>query len=464
MRFGAGRRWTLIAGPTAAAIAWVCLSRGGHEPPACWCAAVTVLCGVWWMFETIPLPATALIPFVVFPLTAILDHRRVAEAYGHTLILLMLGGSMLSVAMEKSGAHRQIALRIVRRLGRSRRRLILAFLVASAVLSMWVSNTATVLMLLPVALAVLDQDQDRTNFAAPLLLAVAYGAAVGGSGTPIGTPPNLIMIENYREATGIEIGFPEWIRMGLPAALVMLPVVWLWLSRGLARDTTAMPVPDPGPWQPDQKRVMLVFGLTALAWMTRTAPSGGWGEWLGLSSYVGDSTVALAATIVLFVLPSGQGNGARLLDWDTASRIPWGIFIIIGGGIAIGLAFRESNLDKAAGEALLPLFVLPVPVMILCLCLFATFFTEFATNTAVANMLMPVMAAVATTAKINPLLVMIPVTLGLNWSFMLPAATVTNAIIYGTGHVSIPRMIREGFVLNLIGAVLVSTVCYLVLS
>jgi sodium-dependent dicarboxylate transporter 2/3/5 len=244
----------------------------------------------------------------------------------------------------------------------------------------------------------------------------------------------------------------------------MLPVVWLWLSRGFSREKERLSVPDPGAWQTDQARVLIVFGLAAFAWMTRTAPFGGWSTWLQLSGHAGDSTVALAAVVALFTLPSGSNDGARLLDWETANRIPWGLFSIIGGGIAIGMAFRETDLSAATGRELLPLAVLPLPVMIFCLCLFATFFTEFATNTAVAGILMPVMAAVATSADVNPMLVMIPVTLGLNWSFMLPAATVTNAMVYGTGEVTIQRMMREGFVLNLIGAVLVSTVCYLTLS
>ena len=458
------KQWMLPAGPVLAAVVGFWLRARGLDTSACWCAGVTVLCGIWWMFESIPLPATGLVPFAVFPLAGILNHREIAHAYGHTLILLMLAGSMVSAAMEKSGAHRRIALGMVRMIGTDARRLILGFLVTAAVLSMWVSNTATVLMLLPVALAVLDQAPDRSRLAPPLLLAVAYGAAVGGSGTPIGTPPNLIMIENYREATGIEIGFPEWMRMGLPATVLMLPIVWLWLSRGLSRDKQRLTVPDPGDWQPDQKRVLIIFGLTALAWMTRTAPFGGWSEWLQLAGQAGDSTVALAAVVALFILPSGSDDGSRLLDWETANRIPWGLFSIIGGGVAIGMAFRETDLSAAVGRELLPLAALPLPVMIFCLCLFATFFTEFATNTAVAGILMPVMAAVATSANVNPMLVMIPVTLGLNWSFMLPAATVTNAMVYGTGEVTIQRMMREGFVLNLIGAVLVSAVCYLTLS
>lgn len=458
------RRGLLLVGPLASAFVWAALKLNGLETPACWCAAVTVLCAIWWIFEVIPLAATALLPFAVFPLAGILTHREVAQAYGHTLILLMLTGSIIATAMEKSGAHRRVAIGMVRLVGgRGGRRLVLGFLLASAVLSMWISNTATVVMLLPVALAVLESAENRSKLAVPLLLAVAYGAAVGGSGTPVGTPPNLVMIDAFQKATGKEIGFLDWMKIGLPGVILMLPIVWLWLTRGFDKKSEPFELPKLGDWQSDEKRVLIVFGLTALAWITRSAPFGGWSELIGAEGHAGDSTVALVAAIALFVLPSGRGDNTRLLDWQTASTIPWGVFIMIGGGVAIGMAFRESHLSDALGIALRPLAEWPLLPMIFVLCLFATFFTEVASNTAVSNILMPIMAAVGTAAQIDPLVVMLPVTLGLNWSFMLPAATAPNAIMYGTGEVPLKKMAKEGCVLNLFGSVLVTVVCYLVL-
>lgn len=457
------RNWMLVIGPLAAAALGIGLGIGGLKAPACWCAAVTLLCGIWWICEVIPLAATALIPFAVFPMVGILSHREVAGAYGHTLILLMLTGSIISTAMEKSGAHRRVAIGMVRIVGgNGGRRLVLGFLLASAVLSMWVSNTATVVMLLPVAIAVLEGLDDREKLAVPLLLAVAYGAAVGGSGTPVGTPANLILINQYQETTGEEIVFHEWMKMGLPVVVLMLPVVWLWLTRNVSREAKKIALPDLGPWEPDQRRVLIVFGLTALAWITRKAPFGGWGSWIGAESTVGDSTVALIAALALFILPSGREDKSRLLDWQTANTIPWGVFIMIGGGMALGMGFKESNLSEALGIALKPVAGLPLILMILCLCLFATFFTEVASNTAVSNILMPIMAAVGTAAGIDPLLVMLPVTLGLNWSFMLPAATAPNAIIYGAGLIPLKRMAQEGCILNVIGSLLITIVCYFV--
>lgn len=464
MTFGFDKERLLLLGPLISACVWIGSKASGLETPACWCAAVTVLCAIWWVFEVIPLAATALLPFAVFPLTGVLTHREVAGAYGHTLVLLMLAGSIISTAMEKSGAHYRVALGMVRLVGgKGDRRLVLGFLLASALLSMWISNTATVVMLLPVALAVLDGVENRSTLAVPLLLAVAYGAAVGGSGTPVGTPPNLIMIDNYREVTGHEISFLEWMKIGLPAVALMLPIVWFRLTRGLAKESKAYELPRLGAWRSEEKRVLSVFALTALAWITRAAPLGGWSALIGADGYAGDSTVALIAAVALFVLPSGRGDNSRLLDWKTANAVPWGVFIMIGGGVAIGMGFRASNLSDALGGALAPLAHLPLFPMILLLCAFATFFTEVASNTAVSNVLMPIMAAVGTAADVDPVVLMFPVTLGLNWSFMLPAATAPNAIMYGSGEVPIRRMVAEGYILNLIGAVLLATVGYFVL-
>ena len=454
----------LVAGPVSAAAVWFTLRSAGLEPDACWCGAVTAWCAIWWTFEVVPLPVTALIPFAVLPLGGVLTHREVAVAYGDTLILLMLAGSIISKAIEKCGAHRRIAVGMVQLVGtRGDRRIVLGFLAASAGLSMWISNTATVVMLLPVALAVLDGAANRERLMAPLLLAVAYGAAIGGSATPVGTPPNLIFIQNYAAATGNEIGFLEWMRIGVPVVVLMLPVAWLWLTRNLGRESRAFELPELGPWRTDQKRVMIVLALTALGWLTRSAPFGGWSTLIGAEAHAGDSTVALVAVAALFALPSGRGNGSRLLDWQTASSIPWGVFITIGGGIAIGLAFRESTLGAALGEALAPVAELPLLLMILVLCLLATFFTEITSNTAVANILMPVMAATGTAAGVDPILLMVPVTLGTNFAFMLPVATAPNAIVHGTGKVQVARMVREGLILNVLGAVVITAVCYLIL-
>ena len=457
------RRAAFVAGPVLAAIVGLSTFHGaGMSSAAAWTAAVTTLCGVWWVFEPIPLAATALVPFGMLPLAGVLTHREVATAYGHHLVLLMLAGSMVSMAMERSDAHRRIAVGLVRAVGgEDPRRLVLGFLLASTVLSMWMSNTATTVMLLPVALAAIASSKSK-GVAVPLLLAVAYGASIGGSGTPIGTPPNLIVLEQVRQATGQEIDFVTWMRFGLPVVIVMVPLTWLWLTRNLrVHQTGTTDLPKLGPWKTDERRVLTVFALMALAWMTRSGPAGGWGTWLGVESHAGDSTVAIIATIVLFLVPRGDGSDDRLLDWESAQRIPWGVFIMIGGGIAIGKAFGASHLDAELGRTLGFLSTWPAWLVVPLLCGVATFITEVASNTATANILMPTLGAAAIAGGVEPLWLMLPAALGLNHAFMLPVATAPNAIMYGTGHVTTGQMVREGFVLNLIGVVVISASCLL---
>ncbi len=453
-------RLAFPAGPFAAVAVGLGTAAAGLSPEAAWTAAVTTLCAVWWVFEPIPLAATSFIPFGLLPMAGVLSHREVAAAYGHHLVLLMLAGSMVSTAMERSDAHRRLAVGMVRAVGgSSEKRLILGFLLASTVLSMWMSNTATTVMLLPVALAVLASS-NNLRLPVPLLLAVAYGASIGGSGTPIGTPPNLIFIEEYQRATGQTMGFLAWMNYGLPVLVIMVPVAWLWLSRRVARASN-LNLPVLGPWRPDERRVLLVFALMALAWMTRSEPGGGWGTWLGVEAHAGDSTVAILATLVLFVVPRGDGSGTRLLDWETANRIPWGVFIMIGGGIAIGKAFGASGLDAQLGHTLGFLTDWPSWVVVPLLCIVATFATEVTSNTATATVFMPVLAAAAVAGDADPLWLMLPAALGLNHAFMLPVATAPNAIMYGTGRITTGQMAREGFVLNLLGVAIISTVCLL---
>ena len=405
------------------------------------------------------MPVTALIPFAAFPLVGVLGHGDVAQSYGHTLVLLMLAGSMVGAALEKANAHKRLALGMVRLVGgRKASRLVLGFLLASAVLSMWISNTATIVMLLPVTMAALDSqgEEARRHMTIPLLLALAYGGAIGGTATPIGTPPNLIFLSHYELATGRTISFSQWMGIGVPLVAVMLPIAWLWLVRRIPANTPTVQMSPLGPWRPSERRVLAVFGLTALAWMTRAGPFGGWQELIGAGGTAGDSTVALAAVVVLFLVPSGDEEGGALLDWNTAIKIPWGVFIMIGGGMAIGQAFQSSGLGEAIGGALGPVTRLPLFLMVGLVCIFATFLTEITSNTAVANVLMPVLAAVGVAANMDPWWLMVPATLGLNWAFMLPVATAPNAIVYGAGRIRTQEMVREGLALNVIGAVLIT--------
>ena len=469
---------TLALGPLAAAAAGLMLTANGFSIEASITIGVTVLCVIWWIFETLPIPVTSIVPLAVFPMLGVLTMQKTSASYGHPLILLLLGGFILSTAMEKSGAHRRLALTMVRLFGGSGsgagtpgsrqgyltpgRRLVFGFMLASAVLSMWISNTATTLMLLPVALAVLERSEDP-DLPIPLLLGIAYGASVGGIGTPIGTPPNVVFMGIYQETVGEAIGFAEWMSWAIPVVLVLLPIVALWLTRRLggAAHSQVLTLPEVGAWSTEERRVLTVFGLTALAWVTRTEPFGGWSGLLNVP-YTHDSTVALLAVVAMFVV--GNGKGGHLLDWETAAKIPWGMLILFGAGISIAAAFGESGLSVAIGNALSGLSAWHVMPVLIVICLAVTFLTETTSNTATTTLLMPILAAAAIGAAIDPRLLMIPAAMSASCAFMLPVATPPNVVVFSTGRIPLQRMAREGLVLNFIGAAAISTLCYLLIA
>ncbi len=454
------RLLSLLAGPVLAATAWAGGGWVGLENPACGTAAVTVWCATWWIFEPIPIPATALLPFAAFPLIGVLTHQEAAQAYGHSLIMLFLGGFILSAAMERSGTHRRLAVGMLQLVGGTGgRRLVMGFMLASAALSMWISNTATVLMLLPITLAVLEKIEDE-RLAVALLLGVAYAGSIGGLGTPIGSPPNLVFMGVYQKTTGVELSFLAWMKVGLPVTVILLPIVWLVLTRKVG-GTHRVELPAIGVWQAAEVRMLIVFGLTAAAWVTRTAPLGGWSGWLGQPG-VGDSTVALAAAVALFVIPDGQGN--RLMDWETAKRLPWGLLILFGGGLAIAKAFDQSGLSQVIGKALVGLTDGSIWGVVLVICLSVTFLTEVTSNTATATVLMPILAAAAGQTALDPAVLMLPAALSASCAFMLPVATPPNAIVFGTGRLTLRRMAQEGFALNLLGAGVITAVCLLLVA
>lgn len=449
--------WILYAGPVLALSLGLGLVYSGSTAPIAWTAGVTALTAMWWIFEPIPLPATSLIPIGVLPLVGVLNHKEVGAAYGNKLILLLLGGFMLSSAMAKSGAHRRIALTMVSLFGGSGGRgLVFGFMAASAVLSMWISNMATTLMLLPIAMAVLEKVTDP-RLRTALLLGIAYAASVGGVGTPVGTPPNLIFLENYRVITGTEPTFLEWMTWTLPVVLVMVPLVGLWLTRSL-RPHARIEMPEVGRWRPEEVRTLLVFTVTALLWITRKEPFGGWSELVNLPS-ASDASVALVAVVAMFLIPNGKGG--RLLDWETAGRIPWGILLLFGAGMVIAEAFKSSGLSESLGSALTGIGQLPTLAMIASLCLAITFLTEVTSNTATTTLLMPILGAAAVSSGIEPKIIMVPATISASFAFMLPAATGPNAVIFGSEQLTVRDMAREGVALNLIGVVVVTVLSYL---
>ncbi len=453
-------RITLPAGPILALFAAYLTFQLGWSVDAAITLGVTLLCVTWWVFEPIPIPATSLLPLALLPMFGVVTANQVAQSYGHPLILLLLGGFLLSTALAKSGAHRRIALGMVRAFGgSSSRRLVYGFMAAAAFMSMWISNTATTLMLVPVALATLEKSQDP-KLATPLLLGIAYAASIGGIGTPIGTPPNVVFMGVYQSTFGTEIGFATWMAWGVPVVLLLVPLAGIWLTRGL-NHAGSVAVPHPGAWQTSEFRVMLIFALTAVAWITRKEPFGGWTEWLGLP-YTNDAMVAFIGVVALFIV--GDGRGQRLLDWETANEIPWGMLILFGAGITIAAAFTSSGLSAIIGQELTGLSSLHAFFMIAVLCLTVTFLTEMTSNTATTTLLMPILATGAVAAAIDPKLLMIPAAMSASCAFMLPVATAPNLIVFSTERFSTGRMAREGFALNLIGVLCISSCCYWLLA
>ncbi len=434
-------------------------SNGMNIAPAA-TLGITLLCAFWWVTEPIPIPATSLLPLALFPLTGILDGKQVAMAYGHPLILLLLGGFMLSKAIEKSGAHKRMALSMIQLCGsHSAPRVLAGFMVASAGLSMWISNTATTLMLLPVAIAVLEKNTDQ-KFTIALLLGIAYAASIGGIGTVIGTPPNLLFRSVYQEVTLTEFSFTDWMKIGLPVVLLFLPIAWLWLKKGIKTDTSFY-IPTPGKWRTEEIRVLTVFAITALLWITRNEPFGGWSHLFNMKN-ANDASIALLMAALMFMIPDGK-NG-RLLDWETANKIPWGVLILFGGGICIAQAFQQSGLSTLMGEQLKILLTLPIWLVIPFICLFITFVTEVTSNTATTALMMPILAATAIAADIEPALLMIPAAMSASCAFMLPVATAPNTVVFSSGKLTIKMMARKGLILNLVGVVIISTVCLITLD
>ncbi len=449
-------KWARIFGGLAASALAGALAAAFGQPQAIVATiAITALTAAWWITEALPIPATSIVPFALFPMAGVLDHREAAAALGDHVIILLMGGFMLSKGLEKSGVHERLALYMIAAVGASGKRLVFGFMIATAMISMWVSNTSTVLMIMPIALAILARSQDR-SLDAPVVLGVAYAASIGGLGTLIGTPPNVIFAGIYERTTGAEFGFLEWMKIGVPVVVIATPLAALWLTRKVtARETIA--IPDPGRWRTGEIRTLIVFAVTVVLWVTRSEPFGGWSGWLGIEG-AGDSTVALLAVIALFLIPDGKGDA--LLDWKTAVDIPWGMLLLFAGGIAIAAGFEQSGLSALIGTSLTGAQTLPVFALMLTICLVVTYMSEITSNTAVATLTLPVLAAAAAGTGLAPAILMVPAAMAASSGFMLPVSTAPNAIAYGTGRVSVGQMAREGAALNLMLAVVIAGVCY----
>ena len=468
----------LILGPAAALALLLFADLDPERPAATATAAVAVWMAVWWMTEAAPLAVTALLPVVLYPLLGVMSGKATAPYYMNSIIFLFLGGFLVALAMERWQLHRRIALAIMLTLGGGPRRIVLGFMLAAGFLSMWISNTATAMMMAPIVVAVArrvsreGRERDAALFGAALLLGTAYGASIGGLATLIGTPPNPLFVSNlallYPDAP--EIGFASWMILGLPLSVVFMFVAWGVIGRmfrldrlgdlvdhGVFREESAAL----GPMTYEEKIVMADFVLLALLWLTRkgldvgSLSLPGWSDLLSHGSLVDDGTVAIAFAVLLFLVPSRR-PGTRILDWSASRDLPWGIVLLFGGGFALAAGFTQSGLTIWLGERMQGLAALPPVLLVMGVCLTITFLTELTSNTATTQMALPVLAGVAGATGINPLLLMVPATLSASCAFMLPVATPPNAIIFGTGRVTIRQMSRTGLVLNLIGVVLIT--------
>lgn len=429
--------------------------------------AITVFTAYLWISEAVPIPIASTVPFIAFPLAGVLTHKQAASAFGSHVIILLMGAFMLAKGIESSGVHRRLAHKMIKWIGSdSAFRIILAFMLTTACLSIWISNTASVLALLPVA-ATIAASTDNRRFQIALLLGLAYSASLGGVGSLIGTPPNVIFASVYEEFAGQEYGFLRWMKTGLVVVIIAIPLMALWLSRGIRLDKR-IETERVSHMSTHEKRILFVFGATALLWVFRKEPFGGWSGLLG-NTMIGDSTIALLGVFVMFLVPSGEpknheGITPRLLDWNTAKTIPWGMLLLFSGGICIAKAFVSSGLSEQIGHGLAVLTELPVIVMLILLTLFVSFLTEITSNTATATLLMPILASAAVTNNVALELLMVPAVISCSCAFCLPVATAPNSIVFAGGNITIRDMAREGFVLNIIVAVVVSFVSYVMFT
>lgn len=437
-------------------------------------AAVAVLMGAWWMTEAIPLAATALVPLVAFPLMQVADFKVTAAPYASGTIFLFMGGFMLALAMQRWNLHRRIALLTVLAVGTKPKQLVLGFMLATGFISMWVSNTATAVMMLPIGTSVLvltgqltaqegGEKKKQTRFATSLMLGIAYAASIGSLGTIIGTPPNTLLIAYLKETHDIHLGFGQWMIMGVPLAIVFLLIAW-WLLTSVLFKPEIDEIPGGkelireelrklGKWSSGEIFVGIVFLGAALSWslLPTFFPDSG----------ISDEAIAMVVALVLFLVPAPGTKGVRLLDWKSAKELPWDVLLLFGGGLALSSQFSKQGLSIWIGETAKGLQTLPTIFIVVAVTALVIFLTELTSNTATAAAFLPIIGGVAIGIGVDPLLLVVPVALAATCAFMLPVATPPNAIAYGSGYIPMGSMVKAGIWLNIIGVVLITATVFI---
>jgi len=440
--------------------------------------AIAILMATWWVTEAIPIPAVSLLPLVLFPAFGIMDSPQVASQYGHKLIFLFMSGFLIAMAIQRWNLHKRIALHIIKAIGTGPKRIVLGFMVASGFLSMWISNTATTMMMATIGLAVVSyvarargkaelNGKLQTNFGVSLMLGIAYACSIGGMGTIIGTPPNALLVAFLESQFGQDISFLAWMIFGVPIVLLLLPIAWWYLTR-ISSPTHLSEIPGGkelinaefdklGPISKGEKLVLTVFILTAFLWIIRS---------FLITPYlpmVGDATIGMAMAILLFLVPVDLANAEFALNWEWAVKIPWGTLILFGGGLALAKGIEDTGLAGWVAVKLDWFTHLPLLLFMSITILLMVSLTELTSNTGTAAMMLPVLVPLAAAMNIDFLTLALPAILAVSGAFMLPVATPPNAIVYGTGHVTIPQMVKNGVGLNFIALILITVFGYLIL-
>lgn len=472
---GAPRKFIAIAvGVALLAVTIVVPPPAGLKPEAWLVAGVALLMATWWITEAVPIPATALLPLVLFPLLGVVPIRNAAAPYADPIIFLFLGGFIIGAGMQRWKLHERIGLGVVARVGGhagvSPARLCGGFLLATAFLSMWISNSATAIIMLPVAMSVLSlldrkgsiEPEIRHRLGLSLMLSVAYGASIGGLATLIGTPPNALLAAYLAREHQIVVGFARWMIIGVPIAIVLLLLAWLVLIRmfpmpatlaGEAAHSIDGELQRLGAMQAPEFRVALVFGLTAAAWIMRPL-------FAGLVPGLDDTMIALIGALLLFLLPAGDGHGSRLLDWSGLKSLPFDVLILFGGGLSLAAAISSSGLAEWIGQTLGGLSAWPVLLLIAVVTVAMLFLTELTSNIASAATFIPIGGAIAVGIGLDPAMLALPLALAASCAFMLPVATPPNAIVFSSGQITIGDMARVGIWMNAISAVVIIAITY----
>jgi sodium-dependent dicarboxylate transporter 2/3/5 len=464
----------LLLGPLTFILVLLFFHPEGLSKPANAILASALWIAIWWISEALPIAVTALLPIILFPLSGGLGLEETTASFGHKYVFLYIGGFILAIAIEKWNLHKRIALNIIKIVGTNVVYIILGFMIATAFLSMWISNTATAVMILPIGMAIVSQLKDNPKtiedenliFGKALMLAIAYSASIGGMATLIGTPPNLVLAGVVKETYNVEITFSQWFKFGFPISILLLYICWFYLTKIAfkfkqksfpgGREEIAHQLKSLGKITFEEKTVLVVFICTAFAWISRS---------FLIKQFIpaiDDTIIAIAAGSVLFLLPSRTGK-TRLLNWDDAIKLPWGIILLFGGGMALALGFESSGLAIWIGQQMSSLSTMPLILVLLILIASVNFLTEITSNLATTAMLLPVLVSLASAIGVHPYLLLLGATVAASCAFMLPVATPPNAVVFGSGYLKIEDMARKGFWMNIISIILLTLIIYFVL-